>query len=183
MASGASILWRRLDRLGHDACWLRHEAGEWHLDGAAVWQDSAGPAQIAYSVTCGPDWLTRSARLLGRVGGQALSLSIRRGAGGEWRVNGDEVPGSHGLGDLDLGFTPATNTLALNRLKQAGGGDSAAAWLDDGDWQIRPLHQTYCRQDDGRWQYRAAESGFETLLTVNRHGFVTDYPGFWTQED
>lgn len=181
--AGASILWRRLDRPGHDACCLHFEAGEWHLDGAAAWQDRKGPAQMTYSVTCGEDWLTRSARVQGRVGGQGLSLSIRRGAQGEWRVNGAEVPGSHGLADLDLGFTPATNTLPLRRLMPQGGGDSAAAWLDDGDWQLKPLHQSYFREADGRWRYSAAETGFETFLTVGRHGFVTDYPGYWTQED
>lgn len=183
MAAGALILWRRLDAPGHDAAALRFEAGEWHLDGAAVWKTRKGPAQITYSLTCGEDWLTRSARLGGRVGGQGLSLSIRRGAGGEWRVNGGEAPGSHGLADLVLGFTPATHTLALNRLKVAGGGDSAAAFLDDGDWRLRPLHQGFRRQADGRWHYRAAEPDFETFLTVNRHGFVSDFPGFWTQED
>ncbi|MBU3030312.1 putative glycolipid-binding domain-containing protein [Paracoccus marinaquae] len=183
MAAGALILWRRLDRPGHDACALRFEAGEWHLEGAAAWRDRNGPAQVTYSIICGEDWQTRSARLSGRVAGQGLSLSIRRGAGGEWRANGAEVPGSHGLIDLDLAFTPATNTLALNRLKVPGGGDSAAIWLDEGDWRLKPLHQGYRRQADGRWHYRAAEPGFETFLTVNRHGFVTDYPEFWTQED
>lgn len=181
--AGALILWRRLDRPGHDVCQLLFEAGEWHLEGAAVWRDRAGPAQISYSVTCGDDWLTRSARLQGRVAGRALSLSIRRGLEGEWRVNGDEVAASHGLSDLDLGFTPATNTIALQRLKIAGGGNSAAAWLDDSDWRLKTMHQTYRHDGEGRWHYHAAESGFETMLTVNRHGLVTDYPGLWIEED
>ena len=181
--TGALILWRRLDTPGHDACCLRHDGGRWQLEGMAVWRDRAGPAWMGYTVACGDDWLPRSARVQGRVGGRALSLSIRRGGQGEWRVNGDEVPGSHGLMDLDLGFTPATVTLTLNRLKTAGGGDSAAAWLDGGDWRLKPLHRTCRRQDDGRWHFRAAETGFEAVLAVNRHGFVTDYPGVWTEED
>lgn len=180
--AGALILWRRLDRPGHDACQMRFEADEWHLEGSAVWQGRGGPAWLDYGVTCAGDWQTRSARVQGRVAGRAYSLSIRRGQGGEWRVNGDEVPESHGLMEVDLGFTPATNTIALQRLKVAGGGDSAALWLDDGDWRVKPLHQSYHRKDDGRWAYHAAESGFETCLTVDRHGFVTDYPGFWTKE-
>lgn len=179
----ASILWRRLDVAGHDACELHFEAGEWHLDGAAVWHDRSGPAQMTYALTCGEDWRPRTARLMGRIGGRALSLSIRRGPGGEWRVNGDEVPDSHGLADLDLAFTPATNLLPLRRFHPQGAGDSAAAWLDDGDWRLKPLHQRYRRDQDGRWHYHAAETGFETILTVGRHGFVTDYPGLWTQED
>ncbi|MCF3972531.1 putative glycolipid-binding domain-containing protein [Paracoccus salsus] len=181
--AGALILWRRLDVPGHDACNLRFDSGQWHLDGAAAWRGRAGPAHLVYEVICGEDWHSRSARIQGRVGGQGLSLSIRRGAGGEWRVNGDEVPGSHGLTDLDLAFTAATHALALNRLKLSGGGDSAAAWLDEADWRLRPLHRTYRRTDGGRWDYRAAEGGSGTTLTVNRHGLVTDFPGFWTQED
>lgn len=180
---GALILWRRLDLPGHDACELRFASGEWHLEGAVVWRAPSGPAHLAYSVSCGEDWLARSARILGRAGGREISLSIRRGAGGEWRVNGDEVPGSHGLSDLDLGFTPATNTLPLRRLRGAGAGDSAAACLDPSDWRLRPLHQTYRREADGRWHYEAAEAGFQTVLAVDGHGFVTDYPDFWTQED
>ena len=177
------ILWRRLDMPGHDACALHLDAGQWHLQGAAVWGDRRGPARIGYDIICDQDWVARSARLQGNVGGRAISLSIRRGSGGEWRANGDEVPDSHRLAGLDLGFTPATNTIPLNRLRPEGGGDSAALWLDDGDWTLKPLHQGYRLAPDGTWCYRSAETDFQTTLTVNRHGFVTDYPGLWTQED
>ena len=178
----AAILWRRLDRPGHDACTLRLEDGAWYLEGAAVWADRDGPAFMDYSVICGEDWEVRSARLQGRIGARPLTLSIRRGADDEWRVNGDVVPDSHGLRDLDLGFTPATNTIPLRRLAQTGEGASAAAWLDDSDWRLKPLHQTYRRAQPGIWDYTSVQHDFQARLTVDRNGFVTDYPGLWVKE-
>lgn len=182
MARPARILWRRLDRPGHDTCALWREGEVWQLEGIAVWSDVKGPSNMAYSVTCGADWFPHSARVQGRVAAQDISLSIRRGNGGEWRVNGEELPETYGLSDLDLGFTPATNTLPLRRLAGKGQGDSAAIWLDDSDWQMKPMHQTYQRIESGRWDYHSHESDYRTALAVNMDGFVTDYPGLWVAE-
>lgn len=180
----AHILWRRLDLPGHDACRLWTDSGMWRIEGMAVWDDARGPAQIAYEISAGDDWITHSARLMGRVGPQAVSLSIHRDSTGNWRVHGEAVPEVTGLQDIDLGFTPATNTLPIRRLRAArqDSADIAAAWLDPGDWQLKPLPQHYRQQGPDRWLYRSA-SGFETIMTIDGNGLVTDYPPVWIKED
>lgn len=182
MAGDAHILWRRLDRPGHDACRLWSESGHWRIEGMAVWSDPRGPAQLAYEVSASDTWITHSARIMGRVGKQALSLSIHRDETGNWRMNGEPIPEVTGLQDIDLGFTPATNTLPLRRLRSTRqpAADIAAAWLDPEDWQIKPLAQHYAQQDD-RWLYRAGDS-FETTMTIDADGLVTDYPPLWVKE-
>ena len=182
MAGDPQILWRRLDTPGHDACRIRRDGDLPGLEGVAVWRDPAGPAHLTYLIACNPDWITRSVRVQGRVGARDLNLSIHRQDSGEWRINGESLPDLHGLQDIDLGFTPATNTLPIRRLRAARQDQAqiAAVWLDTADWTLKALPQTYQRSDAG-WHYTAP--GFATDLTVDADGFVTDYPKMWIKED
>ena len=182
MAGDPQILWRRLDLPGHDACRIQRDGDLPGLEGVAVWRDPAGPAHLTYLIACNPDWVTRSVRVQGRVGPHDLSLSIHRLDSGEWRLNGESLPDLHALQDIDLGFTPATNTLPIRRLRAArqDTAEIAAVWLDPSDWTLKRLPQTYQRAGTG-WRY--ASPGFAADLTVDADGLVTDYPKMWIKED
>lgn len=178
------ILWRRLDLPGHDCCRIWDQDGRRGLDGVAVWMDSAGPAHLAYLVACDDAWITRSVRVQGRVGGRELTLSIHRGETGIWNISGEALPDLHGLQDIDLGFTPATNTLPIRRLRQQGQteADLAAVWLDPSDWTLKRLPQRY-RKTKAGWDYASPLHKFQAELRVDSDGFVTNYPALWIKED
>lgn len=180
----ACILWRRLDSAGHDACRLRRGDQGWVLSGAAVFAETAGVAQLRYEVQHDHDWQVLWARVQGWLGGRDLEVEILRGEGGVWRMNGAEIVAVRGGKDLDMGFTPATNTTAIRRLALGLGaqGASVAAWLDSEDWQLKPLAQTYRRSGAMEYEYGSAAHGFRADLTVEAHGLVTQYPGFWHAE-
>ena len=182
MGTHPQILWRRLDQPGHDSCRIWQDGDLRGLDGVAVWRDPTGPAHLAYHVACNADWVTRSVRVQGRVGPHDLTLSIHRAETGAWRVNGESLPDLHGLQHMDLGFTPATNTLPIRRLIATRQAEAAlaAVWLDPADWALKALPQTYQRSDTG-WRYTSP--GFSADLTVDADGFVTDYPEMWIKED
>ena len=179
-----AILWRRVDVPGHDACRVWRDKDGWCLSGMAIAQEADGLCSLAYHVRHDADWQTKSAHLTGWAGTRNLDLTIQRLSDREWRVNGASVPAVAGCVDVDLGFTPATNTTALRRLA-LGVGQSAevsAAWLDTKDWQLKPLAKTYRRVSEQRFDYGSAAHGFQTALTVNATGFVTDYPELWAAE-
>ena len=182
-AQGPAMLWRRLHQPGHDACWLWQDGERQGLDGVAVWLDDAGPAQMAYHVSCDAAWLTRAVRVQGRVGARDLTLSIHRDEAGTWRANGEELPDFVGLTDIDLGFTPATNTLPIRRMTALGQdrADLAAVWLDAEDWTLKRLPQRYELGGQG-WRYASPTHDFTADLAVDHDGFVTDYPGLWVKE-
>ena len=182
MAGDPQILWRRLDLPGHDACRIWQDGALQGLDGVAVWRAPLGPAHLAYHIACDDGWRTRSVRVQGRVGPRDLTLSIHRDAAGEWRVNGESLPDLHGLQDIDLGFTPATNTLPIRRLRALGQDQAqiAAVWLDPADWALKALPQTYLRAGAG-WHYTSP--GFSADLAVDGDGFVTDSPKMSIKED
>lgn len=186
MGADPQILWRRLDLPGHDACRIWRDGDVQGLDGVAVWRDPSGPAHLAYHIACDGAWVTRSVRVQGRVGSRELTLSIHRADTGEWRVNGESLPDLHGLQDMDLGFTPATNTLPIRRLGLALGETRAvrAAYVPlpseiKGDFLPRPAEQRYTRLADRLWRYEGLFRDFTADLAVDDLGLVLDYPGLF----
>jgi hypothetical protein len=181
MRTLASILWRRLDLEGHDACRLCESDEGRRLGGQALFVQDGKPCGIAYEVTCDGGWHARSARVNGFLGTQELHYAIERLADGGWTLNGERQAAVAGLIDVDLGFTPATNLLALRRFGlEAGMATPApAAYLTFPELKLMRLEQTYRRLDEARYAYAAPMFGYDEILEVSPDGFVIDYPGLW----
>ncbi len=181
----AAIFWERLDTPGHDACRLvRTELG-FALEGQANFVHEGMPTALAYRVTGDSAWQTRSARVSGFLGSQTVDLDIGRTGGGDWLLNGELQPEVSGQRDLDLGFTPATNLIAIRRLALGVGGSAGApaAYMffpetRPQDLRLTVMQQTYRRLDDQRYDYTG--TAYHEVLTVSEAGFVTDYPGLWS---
>jgi hypothetical protein len=84
----------------------------------------------------------------------------------------------------DLSFTPATNLLAIRRMRPAIGQRVAvrAAWLDFPLIALQPLEQIYERLTDTSWRYESGGGTFTARLETGAAGFVTEYPGLWQRE-
>jgi hypothetical protein len=81
--------------------------------------------------------------------------------------------------DVDLSFTPATNTLPIRRLGLEVGDEAEihVAWLVWPELSVRPVLQRYARLAEDRYRY--AQDDFEAELTVDEHGLVLEYEGLW----
>ncbi|WP_421905960.1 putative glycolipid-binding domain-containing protein [Mameliella sp.] len=174
----ATIHWRALDRDGEDKCRLARLDQGWMLVGHARFRDATGWAALDYVIRVGADWCTTSADITGDYGGDAVALRLARGEDG-WTVNEDPRPDLSAAEDVDLAFTPATNLMPLNRVPEVGRLETTSAWLRFPGPQVTPLTQAYTRERGGLVRYEAQETGFETHLSVDTHGFVTRYPGLW----
>lgn len=186
--SGGSHLWRRLDMPGHDACRFLHDGLGWVTEGSAVFAEDGRVATLSYRLRTDDDWVSRSASIHGWIGAEPLAIEIARtkGANGTWgwTVDGREVPELAGLSDIDLGFTPATNTHAIRRLGLAKGeeGATTAVWLDTDDWQVKPLPQTYRCAGTGIYDYSSPLHDFHARLIADDFGAIVEYPGLWRRE-
>ena len=179
-----SILWRRLDTPGHDACRLeRHDAG-WVLEGTAVFLENGLPARLDYRILADPEWVTRQGHVHGWLGGQGVDLRIIRRSDGLWMLNGAAVPALEANHDLDLSFTPATNLLQLRRVSMEEGEvtDLPVAWLDVPSATLRNLPQRYERRSHSNYWYEAPSVGYQGLLEVHPNGFILRYPELWEAE-
>jgi hypothetical protein len=179
-----SILWRRLDAPGHDACRLEESDAGWTLDGTAVFLEDGVPALLAYHVACDRAWHTRGGRVRGWLGQQSVEVSIERSAAGAWTLDGALVSGLENHVDLDLGFTPATNLLQLRRLGLAVGkaADAPVAWFDLHADTLEILPQRYERRGESTYWYEAPRYDYAALLEVDPSGFIRRYPGLWEAE-
>jgi uncharacterized protein len=180
-----SILWRRIDTPGHDACALWTIEDGWRMEGTAIFRSEAGhPACLNYEVICDSAWRTRSAVVTGWADQSAVELVLGVNTEGLWLLNGSETRETAGLIDIDLGFTPATNLIQFRRLNLEVGQavNAPVAYLHFPELTLGRLEHRYHRVSHNVYNYEAPRFGYTAALKVSSIGFVTDYSGLWLQE-
>ena len=184
MPTTASILWRRLDTPGHEAAWLTEDDHGHRLCGTAVFAGGQAPCALSYDLICDDRWVTRSLRLTGRRGSEAIDLTVTADRHRRWWLHGREVPAVSGCVDLDLSFSAATNVFPLRRLRLPVGGSATvtSAWLTFPQLCLEPLPQFYRRTSELCYAYEAPTLGFATELRVRADGLIMRYPPLWTAQ-
>ena len=181
MTPVASFFWRKLDQPGHDSCRLLALPAGWLLSGASVFREGARACHLQYEVTADAVWRTTRARVTGYVGNTPVDLRIQATRRSVWTLDGEPQPQLAGCLDVDLGFTPATNLLALRRLSLRSGeqAETHAAYLAFPSLKMRSLLQRYQRLDGTHYAYASPVHGYSATLEVARSGAVVDYPGLF----
>lgn len=170
---------------GHESARLFRDAGTWRLVGTAVFAHDGQPCRLDYSILCDSDWRTSSGTVAGWIGDRVVRIEISVDPDRTWSLNGERVLGAAGCIDLDLNFSPSTNTLPIRRLGLAIGQEAevSAAWLRFPSFRLERLEQRYRRIDRETYRYESGGGAFAAELTVNAAGFVTRYGDLWRAED
>lgn len=174
-------LWQRVEGAALERFELLHAADAWHLRGTILAAVGAGAAEVSYEVTCDGAWRTRRADIRLRDDAGERSLAILAAAG-RWTVNGRQDDSMRGCVDLDLAWSPSTNTLPIRRLGLEVGGASgplAAAWVRFPELTVQPLEQEYRRLSESMYRYTSRGGAFAADLEVDGDGLVLDYGGVW----
>jgi len=179
-----TVIWRRLDVPGHDVCTLSHVEEGYLITGVANFLYGSKPCSLRYAVHCNEDWQTLRASVHGHIGKKEQRVDFLLTADASWLRNGVEQPRVRGLPDIDLSFTPATNTLAVRREKFSIGQptDTTAAWLRFPGLHLAPLRQTYTKLPNHTYSYTALEGEFKATIVFRRSGLVSRYEGLWAEE-
>jgi hypothetical protein len=179
-----NVLWRRLDIAGHEACRLTARSTGCQIAGAAVFTYEGQACRQDYVVACDERWRTLSAVVSGWVGERDVEVEVTREESGLWRLNGAEVPAVAGCIDIDLNFSPATNTLPIRRLDLEIGQTASvrAAWLRFPSFALELLEQTYTRLESQLYRYESAGGRFVASVGVDEVGLVVDYGEIWARE-
>lgn len=178
--------WRRLDVPGREQARVERTADGWRLTGELDVEEAGTAARLHYAIDCDPEWRTRSAVIEGEVNGGPVRFALEADRAGNWRRDGAPVPELAGALDVDLGFTPATNTLPIRRLGLSVGERAPvrSAWLRFPELRLEPLEQTYTREAEQSFRYRALVDGepFVARLDTDAFGRVLRYEGLWEAE-
>jgi hypothetical protein len=178
------LLWKRLDRPGHEFVRLADEPDGHCLSGVALFRHDGAACRLDYDIICGRDWRTRSATVQGYVGERRIDVAIDVAADATWRQNGAVVEAVRGCLDLDLNFSPSTNALPIRRLQLREGEEAAvsAAWLRFPSFALERLEQSYRRERAERYRYESAGGAFVAAIEVDASGLPLDYETIWTVE-
>lgn len=184
MMEAQTILWRRLDKPGHESARVFLRADRWHLSGAAVFRHEANACKLNYALVCDAEWRTLSGTVTGWIGDEAVTADVLVTPERRWQLNGTDCAEVADCIDLDLNFSPLTNLLPIRRLNLALGQEAMvrAAWLRFPTFKLEPLEQVYRRLDDSTYRYESAGGSFVAELKVNEFGLVTNYPNLWRKE-
>lgn len=178
-----SVLWQWLLRPGLERFELLRANDEWTLRGTIVAQSDRGPSVVSYSIVCDREWRTRSANvaIADDSGENAIVIAA---SDGRWLVNGAHAPQVDGCVDIDLGWSPSTNTLPIRRRNLSVGASSGPltmAWVRFPELTVEMLPQEYVRLAERRYRYISRGGSFQADLDVDDDGVVIDYEGIWSR--
>jgi len=139
-----------------------------------------GPVRLEYAMELDTVWTFGALRLRSSDGRQ---LDVSRDADGAWAVDGGARPDLADAVDVDLSFSPFTNTLPIRRLGLAVGSaaDLVTAYVDGDTFEVSPDPQRYTRLDTDRYVYESRDGDFHREITVDAEGVVVDYPGLFSR--
>lgn len=178
--------WRRTDVPGREDARVESVRDGWRLTGALEVQETGVDARLRYIIDCDEHWRTRAALIQGTASGRTIRFALVADGAGAWSRDGEPMPSLAGALDVDLGFTPATNTLPIRRLALAVGETRPvrSAWLRFPELRLEPLEQTYTREAECVFRYHAMVDGepFVARLDTDSFGRVLRYEGLWEAE-
>jgi hypothetical protein len=180
-----TIIWHRLDKPGHESARLFLIKSGWTLTGTAVFVHDRQACRLDYALKCDSRWQTLSARIAGWVGDEVIRADISVDSDSHWRLNNEKCGDVTGCLDLDLNFSPLTNTLPIRRLNLEVGCEAKvrAAWLRFPGFKLEPLEQVYRRVKTWKYLYESDAGEFVAELEVDKAGLITHYPNFWRVEN
>lgn len=174
-------LWQWTSGTGLERYELLQTSDEWILRGTILMLADHYPAEARYEVICDQFWRTKNAHIsvTDQNGQRTLHINSDNG---RWYANDQLNESVDGCTDIDLGWSPSTNTLPIRRLSLDVGGGSGtltAAWVRFPDLSLQPLSQEYQRLAERQYRYSSRGGAFTALLSVDDDGLVLEYEGFW----
>lgn len=175
LALVTAVLWQSSEG-GSDLCVLEEAGRGWRLRGTVLSAAGKEPVEIRYRVVASPEWATEEVEVLVAFAGGDPREPVELGA--LWSGK-DRPPEFADCADVDLGFTPATNTLPIRRLRLEVGGEAeiAVAWLRWPELRLERAVQRYARLAKDRYLF--SQDDFRAELVVDEQGLVIDYEGLW----
>lgn len=180
-SAARAVIWRRImDDKSFELATLGSAGTGPRIAGQAFLAQDGVPMRVDYQIDCDRNWNTRRVDVCRTMGSDVRRL-VLAAENGVWRSNGEAMPALDGCSDVDLGISPSTNALPINRLRMAVGETSSirAAWVRFPECDVTAAEQSYERVDAACYRYKSLSSGFTALLDVDDLGLPIMYGKIW----
>jgi hypothetical protein len=174
-------MWSSLDTCGLERFQLIPAGGNWRLQGTMLRIHAGAAIEARYVMECDSKWHTVKAEIEVHADTETRTLLLENQRG-SWALNGRATAELDGCIDVDLSWTPSTNTLPIRRLTLGSGEKSGpidAVWVSVPDLSIERLRQSYERLSNSAYRYKGGANDFAAEITVDQHGIVHEYEGYW----
>jgi hypothetical protein len=177
-----TLVWRLRDELSLEYFSLGRSESGWFLAGTVVGAADDKPMLARYRIECGANWETRSVDVTLSLAGSERALRLTVDSERRWFADGRELEALRGCIDVDLGVTPATNTLPIRRLGLKSGDSTTieAAWVLFPGLDVVRATQGYTRSAESQYIYGGSQRSY--VLDVDDLGLVRNYDQFWVAE-
>lgn len=171
-----SILWHCAPLASSEYATLRQDGNLFRLRGVVVLPLEDVPCRIDYHLAINSRWVPLSASATLTTPKRVQEVRVVSDGAGCWTLGGEPAPMLDGCTDIDLGWTPATNTIPLRRLDLQVGERAtiSASWIRFPEFDVVKNDQTYERLRVDRWRYRSGAYDFQ-LVTDVASGLVLEY--------
>lgn len=176
------VIWRRvMDEASVEQALLVTGPGSVEITGTVLIAEDGVPLRVDYSIQCDEDWSTRHVEVRQNYNGEMRELRLGHDGAGNWTRDGEPAPELAGCTDIDLGVTPSTNALPINRLALVIGERSSieAAWVLFPSFEVVRARQGYERLGELQYRYSNLDSDFEAVIEVDDLGLPVDYAEIW----
>lgn len=154
-------------------------------DGIIIHLNSDNSIRIRYEIECDQQWQVRKVDL-NMLDDSSRNLKLFSDGKGNWtNRDGKTIPELNNCMDLDIYYSPFTNTLAIRRLNlQADESkDINAAYINIPELTVISDPQRYTclnrNANSALYLYESRDSDFKAELPVDSDMLVLDYPGFF----
>jgi uncharacterized protein len=150
----------------------------WRINATITGEAEGKPVQIAYEIAIDLNWNVTGFTISDANG---WSIQLTKDAVSWKDKNGTPLTAFNQCPYIDLSLTPFTNTLPIKKLKLKEGESAqiGVVYVDLLNRTTKPAQQRYTYLGKNVYKYESLDSGFTSLLTVDDHGFVLEYPGLW----
>jgi uncharacterized protein len=172
------ILWQGLIAPSMERFIVSATSGGFEFSGLILQAHGDAPHVVRYVIQVDDSWRTRSVEVELEDGGRR-EIKLTSDGGGHWSRDGQTIGELDGCVDVDLEWSPSTNTLPIRRLGLEVEESRAvtAAWLRFPSLQVQRLDQSYERLAERRYRYRSGR--FTADLATDDDGLVLEYGVNW----
>ena len=152
-----------------------------HVQGHVTSEDIDKLFHLSYTLDLDTTWNVQSVHI-DVLSKEPVSLSLTKDRNNNWYdERGVLLRDLSGCNDVDISYTPFTNTLPINRLHLPVGAtkEETVVYVDIPTAKCTAVPQRYTNLGEGFYLYENLVTGFKSKIEIDEKGYVVDYPGIW----
>ena len=178
-------MWRSVDGTKFEHVKILENNEGITADGLTIHLNDNETLRMRYRIYCDTSWRIHKAEFI-KLDESDDRLLLLSDGNGTWRNERDTpIDELNGCRDIDIHFSPFTNTLAIRRLKLKPdeSAEIQAVFISLPGLKASPASQHYTHLGNtaagAKYTYEGLSSGFRATLPVDTNGLLSEYPGYF----